>query len=118
MNRPLWLAGAAVFAVLSTTAVWVGASVSSPPHVIADPPAPSAPTPAKPSSAPTKAGAPGVSQVGDVVYYTVQPFDIGRREGTLTFIAQRFHTTVGQLVAWNNIKDPDHINVHQRLRVR
>jgi LysM repeat protein len=116
MNKPLWLAGAGVLAVLSTGAVWVGASVSSPPHVIAAP-AP-APAPAKVRPAPTKAAAPGVSHVGDKTYYTVQPFDIGKRRGTLTFIARRFHTTVGQLVTWNNIKDPDDISVHQRLRVR
>jgi len=114
MNRPLWLAGAAVLAVLSTGVVWVGASVSSPPHVITAP----APPPTKPSSAPTKVAPPGVSQAGNKIYYTVQPFDIGKREGTLTFIARRFHTTVGQLVIWNDIMDPDHINVHQRLRVR
>jgi hypothetical protein len=65
-----------------------------------------------------KAADPGVSQVADKVYYTVQPFDIGKREGALTFIAQRFRITVEQLVKWNNIKDPDHIRVHQRLRVR
>ena len=114
MNKPLWLAGAAVLAVLSAGAVWVGASISSPPHVITA----LAPSPSKAGSAPKKAAAPGVSQVGDKIYYTVQPFDIGKREGTLTFIAQRFHTTVGQLVKWNNIEDPDHISVHQRLRVR
>jgi len=114
MNKPLWLAGAGVLAVLSAGAVWVGASVSSPPHVIAAP----APSPAKASSSPKKAAAPGVSQVGNKIYYTVQPFDIGKRHGTLTFIARRFHTTVGQLVTWNNIKDPDHISVNQRLRVR
>ena len=70
------------------------------------------------SAQPKTAAAPGVSQVGDQVFYTVQPFDIDKREGCLTFIAQRFHTTVGQLVKWNKIKDPDHIKVHQRLRVR
>lgn len=115
MNKPLWLTGAGVLAVLSAGAVWLGASVSSPPHVIAAPAA----SPAKGSSpTPKKAAAPGVSQVGDKIYYTVQPFDIARRQGTLTFIAQRFHTTVGQLVEWNNIKDPDRLSVHQRLRVR
>jgi LysM repeat protein len=71
-----------------------------------------------PSSQAKKAATSGVSQVGDKVYYTVQPFDVNKRVGTLTFIAQRFHTTVGRLVEWNNIKDPDHINVHQRLRVQ
>jgi hypothetical protein len=115
MNKPLWLAGAGVVAVLSSGAVWVGASLSTPAHVITAP-APS--PPAKSGPAPKKAAAPGVSRVGDRIYYTVQPFDIGKREGTLTFIAQRFRTTVGQLVDWNNIKDPDHISVHQRLRVR
>jgi hypothetical protein len=114
MNRPLWLVGAAVLAVLSAGAVWVGASVSSPPHVIAAP----APFPSKGRPAPKKAAAPGVSQIGNKIYYTVQPFDISKREGTLTFIAQRFHTTVGQLVMWNNIKNPDRIGLHQRLRVR
>jgi LysM domain len=114
MNKPLWLAGAGVLAVLSAGAVWVGASVSSPPHVIAAP----APSRAEASPAPKKLGASGVSQVGDKIYYTVQPFDIGKRQGTLTFIARRFDTTVGQLVTWNNIKDPNDISVHQRLRVR
>jgi LysM repeat protein len=114
MNKPLWLAGAGVLAVLSAGAAWVGASASSPPHVIASP----APSPAKVSPAPNEAAAPGVSQVGSKIYYTVQPFDIGKRQGTLTFIARRFHTTVGQLVTWNNIKDPDDISVHQRIRVR
>lgn len=114
MNRPLWLAGAAVIAVLSAGAVWVGASVSSPAHISTAP----APSPSKPSSAPKRPPAPGVSQVGTKVYYTVQPFDVRKREGTLTFIAHRFRTTVGQLVMWNNIKDPGHIGVHQRLRVR
>ena len=118
MNRPLWLVGTAVLAVVSAGAVWVGTSALAPPHVIAAP-AP-APSPATPGAAPTKAAAaaPGVSQVGNRIYYTVQPFDIGKREGTLTYIAQRFHTTVGQLVTWNNITDPDRISVHQRLRVR
>jgi hypothetical protein len=114
MNKPLWLAGAAVLAVLSGGAVWAGASVSTPPHVLAAP----APSRSQPSPPPKKPAAPGVSQVGDNIYYTVQPFDIGRREGTLTFISQRFHTTVGELVRWNNIKDPNAIRVHQRLRVR
>jgi LysM domain len=114
MNKPLWLAGAGVLAVLSVGAVWVGASVSSPPHVIAAP----APPPVKVGPAPKKEAAPGVSHVGNKIYYTVQPFDIGKRHGTLTFIARRFDTTVGQLVTWNNIKDPDDISVHQRIRVR
>jgi LysM domain-containing protein len=114
MNKPLWLAGAGVLAALSAGAVWVGASVSSPPHVIAAP----APAPAKVSTVPKKAAAPGVSHVGNKIYYTVQRFDIGKRQGTLTFIARRFDTTVGQLVTWNNIKDPDDISVHERLRVR
>ena len=67
---------------------------------------------------PERVAAPAVSRVGDKVYYTVQPFDIGKREGCLSFIARRFHTTVGQLVQWNDIRDPDHISVNQRLRVR
>jgi|SRR5690349_21226300 hypothetical protein len=114
MNKPLWLAGAGVLAVLSAGAVWVGASVSSPPHVIAAP----APPAATASRALKSEAIPGVSHVGNKIYYTVQPFDIGKRQGTLTFIARRFDTTVGQLVTWNNIKDPDDISVHQRLRVR
>jgi hypothetical protein len=114
MNRPLWLSGTAVLAILSGGAVWVADSVSTPPHVLAVP-APSRPQTSPP---PQKAAAAGVSHVGDKIYYTVQPYDIGKREGTLTFIAQRFHTTVGQLVRWNNIKDPNEIRVHQRLRVR
>jgi len=114
MNKPLWLAGAAVFTILSGGTMWVGASVSTPPHVIAAP----APSRSQSSPAPNKATAPGVSHVGDMTYYTVQPFDIGKREGTLTFIAQRFDATVGDLVRWNNIRDPNRISVHQRLRVR
>ena len=103
----------AVATALSLAAIQVvrvsGQGPASPATVAAAP---------SPSAQPKKAAAPGVSQVGDEVYYTVQPFDIGKREGALTFIAQRFHTTVGQLVKWNNIKDPDRISVHQRLRVR
>jgi LysM repeat protein len=114
VNKPLWLAGAAVLAILSAGAVWVGASVATPPHVIAAP----APSRSQTGPSPKNAAAPGVSHVGDKTYYTVQPFDIGKREGTLTFIAQRFHSTVGELVRWNNIKDPNQIRVHQRLRVR
>ncbi|GHG53948.1 peptidoglycan-binding protein [Streptomyces griseocarneus] len=36
---------------------------------------------------------------------------------TLSEIAARFNTTVEQLQAWNNIPDPNHIEVGQRLLV-
>lgn len=46
------------------------------------------------------------------VYYTVQ------RGDNLTKIANKFGTTVNQLVAWNNIKNPNIIYVGQVLRVK
>lgn len=45
-------------------------------------------------------------------YYTVRPGD------NLTAIAQRFGTSVAQLVAWNHISNPNLILVGQKLRVK
>jgi LysM repeat protein len=45
-------------------------------------------------------------------YYTVQTGD------TLYELARRFGTTVEQLQAWNGIRDPNKINIGQRLIVR
>ena len=45
-------------------------------------------------------------------YYTVVSGD------NLTSIAKRYGTTVAQLVAWNNIADPNKIYVGQRLLVK
>jgi nucleoid-associated protein YgaU len=59
----------------------------------------------------------GVERTGGLTFYTVQTFDVGRREGTLAYIAARFNTTVAQLVSWNSIKNPDLIHPGQRLRV-
>lgn len=79
-------------------------------------PSPAAPAPsARPASA---APLPvGVERTNGITYYTVQPFDVGRREGTLAYIAARFNTTVAQLVEWNHISDPNLIHPGQRLRV-
>lgn len=46
------------------------------------------------------------------VYYTVKKGD------TLTKIAKKYKTTVKQLCAWNNIKNPNVIRVGQKLRVK
>ncbi len=48
---------------------------------------------------------------GDNTIYVVVAGD------TLSEIATQFHTTVEQLQAWNNIPDPNHIEVGQRLLV-
>lgn len=45
-------------------------------------------------------------------YYTVESGD------TLTWIANKYGTTVNQLVAWNGIKNPNLIYVGQKLRVK
>lgn len=45
-------------------------------------------------------------------YYVVQSGD------TLGQIAHRYHVTVGQLTAWNQLSNPDLIHVGQRLLVR
>lgn len=47
-----------------------------------------------------------------VEYYTVQSGD------NLTKIANKYGTTVNQLVAWNNIKNPNLIYAGQKLRVK
>lgn len=46
------------------------------------------------------------------VYYTVKSGD------TLSAIAKKYGTTVNQLVAWNNIKNPNLIYVGQKIRVK
>ncbi|MCT2590937.1 LysM peptidoglycan-binding domain-containing protein [Streptomyces sp. N2-109] len=46
-----------------------------------------------------------------LTHYTV------KRGDTLSEIAERFGTTVEQLVKWNHIEDPDVIGVGQRLIV-
>ncbi|MFI9203163.1 peptidoglycan-binding protein [Streptomyces sp. NPDC053048] len=48
---------------------------------------------------------------GEDTFYVVKTGD------TLFKIATHFHVTVEQLQAWNNIPDPDHIEVGQRLLV-
>ena len=48
----------------------------------------------------------------DKVYYVVKSGD------NLTKIAQRYGTTVNQLVSWNNIKNPNLIYPNQKLRVK
>lgn len=50
--------------------------------------------------------------VNQAVYYTVQKND------NLTKIANKYGTTVNQLVAWNNIANPDIIYAGQKLRVK
>ena len=61
----------------------------------------------------------GVSESGNKTFYTVQPFDVEKKQGTLTFIAGRFHTSVGNLVRLNpQISDPDLLRVGQRIRVK
>ncbi len=47
-----------------------------------------------------------------VEYYIVKKGD------TLTKIAKKYKTTVKQLVAWNNIKNPNLIKIGQKLRVK
>ncbi|MGW6913860.1 LysM peptidoglycan-binding domain-containing protein [Kitasatospora sp. NPDC054939] len=51
------------------------------------------------------------TNTANITFYTVRSGD------TLTAIARMFDTTVDQLVAWNNIPNPDLINVGQRLIV-
>lgn len=50
--------------------------------------------------------------INKVEYYVVQKND------NLTKIANKYGTTVNQLVAWNNISNPNLIYVGQKLRVR
>lgn len=50
--------------------------------------------------------------VNQVVYYTVQ------RNDNLTKIANKYGTTINQLVAWNNITNPNLIYTGQKLRVK
>lgn len=50
--------------------------------------------------------------VNNKVYYTVKSGD------TLSAIAKKYGTTVNQLVAWNNIKNPNLIYPNQKIRVK
>jgi hypothetical protein len=84
--------------------------------------APAVSSPATPQASPVASTAAtplpvGVERTDGRTYYTVQPFDIENRQGTLAYIAARFNTTVAQLVNWNGIKNPDLIHPGQRLRV-
>lgn len=45
-------------------------------------------------------------------------FYIVKKGDTLTAIAKKYKTTVKQLVAWNNIKNPNLIRIGQKLRVK
>lgn len=54
----------------------------------------------------------GAGKSSGAEYYTVQ------RGDNLTKIANRYGTTVNQLVAWNNIANPNLIYAGQKLRVR
>ena len=45
-------------------------------------------------------------------YYVIKKGD------TLTKIAKKYKTSVGQLVTWNNIKNPNVISVGQKIRVK
>lgn len=53
-----------------------------------------------------------ILKVNNKVYYTVKSGD------TLSAIAKKYGTTVNQLVAWNNIKNPNLIYPNQVLRVK
>lgn len=50
--------------------------------------------------------------VGQKEYYTIKSGD------TLSAIAKKYGTTVNQLVAWNNIKNPNLIYPNQKIRVK
>jgi hypothetical protein len=125
-TRRQWLGFGAAAAVavliasaMALTLIGVGGPAPDPGTALEAPVAPATPSAAAPSGPPSAAPLPvGVEQADGVTYYTVQPYDIGRRDGTLAFIAGRFGTTVAQLVEWNNIPDPDVIHPGQRLRVR
>ena len=54
----------------------------------------------------------GINKEPTKEYYTVQKGD------NLTKIANRYGTTVNQLVAWNNIKNPNLIYAGQKIRVK
>ena len=54
----------------------------------------------------------GYGKQSEPMYYIVKSGD------NLTRIANKFGTTVNQLVAWNNIKNPNLIFVNQKLRVK
>ncbi len=48
---------------------------------------------------------------GNFIVYTVAPGDV------LSGIANRFGVTYNQIAAWNNIKNPDYIQVGQKLTI-
>lgn len=61
----------------------------------------------------------------NVIHYDITPpkyneveYYIVKRGDTLTKIAKKYNTSVGQLVSWNTIKNPNLIKVGQKLRVR
>lgn len=61
----------------------------------------------------------------NVIHYDITPpeykeveYYIVKKGDTLTKIAKKFNTTVGHLVSWNNIKNPNLIKVGQKLRVK
>lgn len=49
---------------------------------------------------------------GTTIPYTVRPGD------TVESIAQHFHCTVEQICRWNNIRNPQDIQVGQKLIIR
>ena len=49
---------------------------------------------------------------GSILPYRVQPGD------TLGAIAKKYHVTLEQLMAWNNIKDPNYLVVGQQLKIK
>jgi hypothetical protein len=111
------LVGGAVVVIASVMALTLTRIINVAPEAEAAP-AVSTPGASPAASTPAANHLPvGVEQTGGFTYYTVQPFDIGTRQGTLAFIAARFNTTVAQLVSWNGIKNPDLIYPGQRLRV-
>ena len=111
----------AVVVIASAMALTLVRVVVAPAGQAAAEPSPASPVAsASPAPQPSSAASlpVGVERTDGLTYYTVQPFDIGRREGTLAYLAARFGTTVIQLVKWNNIKDPDVIHPGERFRVR
>ena len=47
-----------------------------------------------------------------------QQYIIVKKGDTLSALANRYQTSIENLVRWNHIKDPDHILVGEKLRVR
>ena len=123
MNKAFVTMGGVIVAVLSAAAlagVTVGSNSMRSPKVVAAPSAhqvvSAAPQPKEVKK--SVGGLEGVETTeGGKVYFRVTAFDPDKRTGTLTFIAEQYHTSVDQLVAWNHIQDRDLIHVHQQLRV-